>query len=336
MKNVLVVYNPNSGRGNTEKIAGKLATRLTDFGFCAEIFRSESKECLANYFEESAKPHPVTACHPSLEGNCEDQSFPDFSATKEVAEKEKALPDCLVIVGGDGTVSGVMNVMFKTGLDLPLAIFGRGTANDLANYFGTGKSIIKFVKVFVKSDFLLCDTLLINDWLYALSNAGGGAFTNGVTKYTRKHKKLFGKTAYYTRAVLDGLRLKSQSAKITIDGEEINENIFLFLALNTTNIAGMKGVVKGARINDGLIHLIVVPKSGFFGKLSLAVDLLLRRLTKNKRAIYKTGKEVKVELSGKVIHSFSTPDIDGDGSAEFPLSVKISGRKVKILTDRKS
>ena len=40
----------------------------------------------------------------------------------------------LIAAGGDGTVHSMVNAMIKNWIDLPLAIFPAGTANDFASY----------------------------------------------------------------------------------------------------------------------------------------------------------------------------------------------------------
>ncbi|MDR2771318.1 MAG: acylglycerol kinase family protein, partial [Clostridiales Family XIII bacterium] len=40
----------------------------------------------------------------------------------------------LIAAGGDGTIHSIVNAMIRSDIDLPLAIFPAGTANDFASY----------------------------------------------------------------------------------------------------------------------------------------------------------------------------------------------------------
>ena len=300
MKKILIVYNPDSGRGKAEKYAVKIKAAIEAKGLSAELFKSLKKQSVTEYFQG------LTA---------------------------EARPDSIIIVGGDGTVSSAVNAMLNAGHNIPLALFGHGTANDFSGYLKTNRRVSKFIKLFSAETYIESDVMLVNGRIYAVSSAGGGAFTNGVSRYNPTGKRLFGKAAYYFKAVGAAIAMKPQSARMTVDGETADASVHLFLAVNSANVGGLKNIAKGAFIDDGKLNIIAVKKCGFFGKLALAFSLLTRRTVYNKRVIYKTGKEVRFELTEDIItKNFTKPDIDGEGEAEFPLNIKVSDKKILVLT----
>ena len=53
----------------------------------------------------------------------------------------------IIVAGGDGTINVCVNEMLTCGLELPLAIFPTGTANDFAYYFSLPLEIEKMLDI---------------------------------------------------------------------------------------------------------------------------------------------------------------------------------------------
>lgn len=101
MKQVLFLYNPQSGKGKIEK----------DSQAIGEMFRQAGYSIVDGPIDFSRNP---------------------FNGHETV--------DLVVVAGGDGTVNYVVNRMKEKHLDLLLGIIPTGTANDFAGALGMEKT----------------------------------------------------------------------------------------------------------------------------------------------------------------------------------------------------
>ncbi|MCL2570428.1 MAG: hypothetical protein FWE16_04455 [Firmicutes bacterium] len=307
---ILIIYNPNSGRGKGAKIATRLEKRLNKLR-TYECCLHASKN-IADFYEYSASnknnPHGYTLA---------------------------------IIIGGDGTLSICVDAMVKNNFIIPIYAFGGGTANDFPSYMKTNKSVRRACKIIMNNPKkCLIDTLRVihenneQEPYYAINVACGGAFTNGVTKYNRNGKKLLGKLYYMLKSAQSAITMQGQQTKITIDDMEYKENIYLFLILNTTNAGSIKSITRDALPWDGLLDIVAIRKCGFFSKIGLSFSILFRRLYKNKNVFVARGKTVQIEIIGDPNPNFIRTDIDGNVGYNFPMKVEPSDNTLEFIINR--
>jgi len=295
---VLIIYNPNAGKGKAEKVAEKLKTALNN----AVLFNSHSLDAMREFHKQNA--------------NNKDEYT------------------VAVIIGGDGTIGPNVDAMIKNNIDIPIYAMGRGTANDFARFFKTNKSIKKTAQILYDPQIIEIDTINAND-TYAISNAAGGAFTNGVTKYSKGAKKIFGRFAYLFKAFWKGLFLKSQKVHFVVENEVFDQQAFVFYILNTKNVGSMKNAAPLANPSDGLLDLVIIKRCGLWGRICLVTSLFFKRLHKSKRVIYRQARNFKVEIVGEnIIHNFTKTDIDGNAGGDYPLNVTV-GPKIRVIVPKK-
>ena len=81
----------------------------------------------------------------------------------------------LAVAGGDGTVNEIVNGMMEK-LDLPLAIFPVGTANDFGHHLNLPKSVADCCDVILRNNIRRVDIGKVND-KYFINVCSGGLFT---------------------------------------------------------------------------------------------------------------------------------------------------------------
>jgi len=233
--------------------------------------------------------------------------------------------------------------MIKSNFLIPIYAIGHGTANDFPTYFKTNCSIRRAVRTISDNRqskrILDIDTLLVNNDTYAINVAGGGAFTNGVTRYSKRAKRFFGKLAYLAHGAREACKMRPQTVKFTVDEKEYLHDIYFFLILNTSHAGSIKNISPHANPNDEQLNLVALKKCGFFARLSAGVSIFLRRAHKNKNLLHLPGKSFHVEIvkppTESINKNFTSTDIDGNAGAGYPLLVKVSERKIQILSRRK-
>jgi len=241
--------------------------------------------------------------------------------------------DVVVIIGGDGTIGPSVDTMIKNGLDIPIYCYGHGTANDFASYFGTNCGAKRAARNILNNKIVEVDTIHVNEKMYAVNVACGGAFTNGVTKYKGTFKRILGKFAYLLHAAFVAITLKSQLLRFTVDDQTFDREVYLFYIINTKNVGGLKNSAPLACPCDGVLDLVCIKKCGFFGKLAIKMHQSLGTLNRCKHVKTMQGKSFRVEYvpGSKVIQTFTLTDTDGNANEPYPLTATV-GRKIKVIT----
>ena len=306
INNILMIYNPNSGKGRGAKYANKLKKQLEKRGavvgnmFCCKSVQAATEFCIDN----SGNP-----CAFSL----------------------------AIIIGGDGTLSPWIDGMIKHDFNVPVYAYGRGTANDFASFMRTNKRARRAARIICNNPRTRdIDILHVNNEQYAINVACGGAFTNGVTKYSKRSKKLFGKLAYIFKGMRDVFKMRAQDIEVMADGKEILVSTYLFLILNTTNAGSIKKIAPLARPWDGMFNIVALKKCGLFGKLGMFFSIVFKRAHKSKNILNVSATEITVKIKGDPNSNFTCTDIDGNVGGPYPLDVKIHENKVIFVANTKS
>ena len=305
---VLIVYNPNAGMGKALRHAERLRDALLVADAATEIafFAASSLEVMSEFWHNNR-------------GNPEGH-------------------DTVVIIGGDGTLGPNVSAMIKNDISVPIYAYGRGTANDFATHFKTNCSPRKAAAAILKNNLTEVDTLKVNEENFAVNVACGGAFTNGVTKYNKKTKRMFGKFAYLVHGLFGAFRMKSQPMRFTVvtsdDGsaEYFDEEVFLFYVVNTKNVGGLRNSAPLADPSDGLLDLVCIKKCGLFGKIAIKINQGLGRLDKCKNVTYIKGTRFSIShVPGHdITPNFTLTDLDGNAGEPYPMEVTL-GPKIKVV-----
>jgi len=300
MQKIVIIHNPNSGKNKSHKHAVKLEKAIYKIKCDAKItlLASTTFTILEEFMKNIPEDHY----------------------------------DLFVIIGGDGTIGPTVNMMKQYNVDIPIYCYGRGTANDFASFFKTNVKPRKAAKKIAQGQVTNVDTLLIDDKVFACNVACGGAFTNGVTQYSKKGKRIFGKLAYMAKAIAVAFRLESQILKFRVDDEEFELDVFLFYILNTKNVGGLKNSSPLSEVDDGMLDLVALKRCGVWGKISLAFHQAFGIMHKCKYVKHMQGKNFTVSHreGDEVKHNFTFTDTDGNPYAPYPLHVRVSD-KIKVV-----
>lgn len=308
-----IICNPNSGRGSGLHFARKIKTEFAMRGENdVNIFESLSIEDTEKRFAEI------------VDNGIKVHTF--------------------IFIGGDGTISICIDRMLKSGLNIPIAIFPCGTVNDFSKSFGMTTNIKKFVDTLMMNKTVKCDIARVNG-NYTVNVACGGYFTHGANTYSRKAKRIIGKLTYYIKGMFSAFGMSPQRLRITVDGKVFEEDILMYMVINSKSVGGFSKMGAKTKINDGKFDLYAVKFAG----LSLVwtfFKLLFGKHTYDKNVIYTTGKIFKIELienirkhpitkkikkyktNEKFIHS----DLDGNVGPALPLEVKVLGEVLTIFS----
>jgi len=296
----LCIQNPKSGQRAIQRNMMRVVERLKSEGHQVEVLNTESEGDAQKFAQ---------ACI----------SMPSI--------------DLIVVIGGDGTVNEAVNGLYLNGERdgarhslAPLAIIPAGTVNDFANHF----------KLPYKENAIFNYLNHFQSTRVDIGEVNGKYFTNVVAagyisdvgyKVQRKHKKRFGRLAYYVEGTIEAIKYLKHSNRFTfkISEHEVALDAYMFIALNTTYLGGLSYFAPTANCEDGFLDLIIIKKTGLIGGFLLLIKILLGKHIDDKNVIYFKTKGFQVDANRPL-----DVDIDGEKGTQLPLDIRVKKQFVNL------
>lgn len=292
-KKALLIVNFFSGMGRAKTVLADVIEVLSKGGFACTIYLTKNK-----------------------------------AATVSVAAEAWKEYDTVVAMGGDGTLSEVVNGVMSGEKNIPVGYIPTGSTNDMARSLGISanpKEAAEAITAFAPRKY---DIGRFND-RYFTYIAATGAFTKVSYATSRSLKNALGHLAY----VLEGIKSVSEIEKTRINGTTDQGSFdgeYLFCSLsNATSVGGVIHLDPGTVLfNDGLFELclIAAPKTGQ-DMMQLVGDIMQSNF-ENKLITLK-----KISRADLTIPSATGWTLDGeDGGKQTTVSFTIPKRKLMLLT----
>ena len=230
----------------------------------------------------------------------------------------------IIIFGGDGTISEVVNATVNS--EIELGIISVGTGNDLARSLSLPyNKPEKALEVILTGGPTKVDVGWEQDRCF-ISTLGLG-FPAIIAHETNKMKYLKGSAAFFIATYKAISRLRSVPARITLDNTTLNVNCTSILIQNTRFCGGGLLMAPAARVDDGLFDVVVVNDIG-------KVDLMLnfpkiysgRHLKHPKFSLYRS-RSVRIDTPINLSKMF-----DGDIYGQTPVNAKVLRGAATIIS----
>lgn len=217
--------------------------------------------------------------------------------------------DRIVVIGGDGTVREVAELLVDAGMKTPLAIIGMGTGNMLASSLG-----IPLFPLNRAIDFALnaptddIDVLRVNGRRACLIGAGQGYDTLFIQGAPRYLKRRIGSLAYIWSFARTFLPYRSRRYTIVVDGVRHQTVGKLVLAINVFSIVGVP-IERAVSAHDGWIDVFVLNPRTIWEMLWTGLALAARwprtaiprmQAFRGKRVSIRQRKGRNVQMDGEV------------------------------------
>jgi diacylglycerol kinase (ATP) len=287
-RSALIIVNPVSGSRSHPQVLPFIESELKKAGWRFEIEIPDSENGTVNASRESLK-----------------RGF-----------------DTIVACGGDGTVHDIL-----TGMDIEnqaLGIIPLGSGNDLYRMLKTKKDIGIAVENLVNGKDWKIDVGLANG-LRFLNTAGIGI--DSETLLVRRSTEGFVKRNYVLLFLKTMGKLQPVSIKITADGQVIDDIFMWAIVCNNNHIGGGMQIAPNARLDDGLLDLILIRKMSKPEMLWNIPKIFSGEFIKNRKV-----SEMKVS---SVRFETDTPrelGIDGDLRASTPVDFKVIPRVLSMIS----
>lgn len=288
MKRITFIVNPASGVLNKEKMGEFIRARLD----------------LSVY-----KPEILFTKEPG-------------HATEISKEQVRSGTDVVVAVGGDGSINEVAKGI--VGSDVILGIIPAGSGNGLANYLKIPLPRKQAIEVINRGNITTIDTGLINNKLF-VSIAGIG-FDGLIAKRFEK-SKMRGFVGYLKLVAEAYPGYKSKRYVLKFE-DQILTTRALFIAFANSNQFGFNAsIAPGAKIDDGLLDVVIVEKPQIIELPYLASLLYWRKIEQSKYIRSFKTKELVIQTKRK-----RWVNIDGEPEKlGTELNVCINPQSLKVL-----
>lgn len=292
MKKIALVYNPVSGAGTFKK-------RL-DY-----------------YIDAFQRRDMLLIPYRTQKDNYKD--FYDFLET--------ASPDGVIAAGGDGTLSEVVNLMMARKNKLPIGIIGSGTSNDFATYLRINENLENYFDAIYKGKTRLVDLGHV-DGKYFINVASAGILSSVAHEVAPRLKNSLGKMAYYLKSLGEIPKFRSIPLHIEANGESYDEEVFLFVVINSATVGSMKNVGANVKIDDGKLDFLAVKKCSVKDFMKLFRDLVRGKpITGKKGAIHITGEKFIISSIEDI-----KSDLDGEAGPDLPLEITTIHNAISVYS----
>ncbi|MCH0567598.1 MULTISPECIES: diacylglycerol kinase family protein [unclassified Streptomyces] len=233
----------------------------------------------------------------------------------------------VLAVGGDGMTGAVGGALSGTGALFGLVPAGRG--NDFARALGLPADASDLAEVLLRADPRPVDTIevtsAVHDRTVVLGSvyAGVDALAN---LYANRARLLRGSAHYY----LGGLRAvtgwRAARYRLVLDGEEYLHRGYTVVAANSGYYGSGRLIAPDARIDDGLLDVVLIaeaPKRLFF---SLMNDLGTGAHLDRPQVRVLRAKEIRIEADRTVPYG-----ADGEVDAALPVTARVLPGALRVL-----
>lgn len=245
-------------------------------------------------------------------------------------------PDGVLIAGGDGTLSQVIQILMRHQIKVPAAVLPFGTSNDFAASLGIyneKKNLEKYFDRIIfeqKTQWIdVGKATKDEDETYFINVASAGMFTSIAHEVDPEEKHRFGKFAYYAHGLTEISNLHSMKLTIRTEKDSYDVDAFFFIITNSNTAGGLDNIVPMAKIDDGYFDLIAVQKCSIKQFLILTQKVLSRKLdfTEEKLFHIQAQNFQIIPKESFVIES----DLDGEKGLNLPLTIQVMTKALEFF-----
>jgi len=204
--------------------------------------------------------------------------------------------DLVVCCGGDGTFNETVTGLLGAGLQLPVGYIPAGSTNDFATSLGLSADPVEAARQIVEGTPVLYDAGKFAE-RYFTYVASFGAFTKVSYSTPQSAKNLLGHVAYLLEGMQELPQLRKHHLKLTLDGEEVLEDDYIFGAIcNSTSVGGVMTLdPKQVDLQDGRFEVLLVRTPKSLQEISECLLALQKQQYNNTMMTFRSAATITVE-----------------------------------------
>lgn len=256
--------------------------------------------------------------------------FPvDAHAVEEPEQLEPTLkkalsakPDLVILGGGDGTISGLVD--FLTGTGAALAVLPLGTANSFARSLGIPLDIPGAVEVIATGELRRIDLGMIDDDYFA-NCAAMGISPQIAENVPSGLKRWFGRAGYLAWAAYEFSRFHPFTL-IVGEGPEAKRLRVVEVRIANGRFHGGTEMIDEASVDSGEIVVQAVQGHARRRLLRNWFNSVLRREARHEDTVSFSGKSLRIATEPPLPVS-----IDGEVLAHTPVTARIAAAVIDVM-----
>ena len=269
IRKVVAIINPISGIGSKEKIPDVIALRCREKGISLDIVCSD--------FAGHATELTQKAIH------------------------DKA--DCIIAVGGDGTVNEIARNLLYT--NVVLGIIPCGSGNGLARELNIPMDIRSAVNICFSNHISVIDACKANEHIFFCTCGVG--FDAVVSAEFAKEKRR-GSLTYLKDIIKNYLDYQPETYELHINDDTIREKAFLITCANASQYGNNAYIAPGANIRDGQMDITILSTFNVLDIGPLAIQLFTKTIDKNSKIkVFRTKEACIIRQQAGVMHTDGDP-----------------------------
>jgi diacylglycerol kinase (ATP) len=232
--------------------------------------------------------------------------------------------------GGDGTLNEILNGVSEHLSRVTLGVLPLGTGNDFAAAIGMPKGHAEAVEILAAGESAKVDVVRLRNREishYFLNTSAGGFTTVVDEKLTAESKDWLGVIAFYLAAARALPDMEEYRLRVKFDNEEFEElAAFNLVVANGRTMGGGVPVAPNARLDDGLMDVLIFPTMPI-AKLAVVVpQVLLGRHTGSADLIHRQAQQMIITSEP----SFSL-NADGEIIGEAPAIFDVLPKALSVV-----
>ena len=197
---------------------------------------------------------------------------------------------CIVAaVGGDGTINEIAKGI--EGTQTQLAIIPNGSGNGLARHLGLPLEVAEAIRIINRHTVKTIDTGSVNGHTF-VSLAGVGFDARVANRYRKVRRRGF--YGYFRIVVLEYFGYKERSYLLEVDGRPLQRKALFITAANSNQFGYGTIIAPSARLDDGLLNVVIVRKFPVTELPHILQLLFSQRIDKSSYMETITCKEVTI------------------------------------------
>lgn len=295
VKKAMLIYNPSSGREEASQFKDRAIEVLTNLGY--EVMEKETQK------QDDATHFAKLACERKM--------------------------DFLLAMGGDGTISEVVNGLAEQENRPLFSFVPLGTVNDFARALGIPLEPDIAIEALKMTNTEQVDVGRIGD-KYFVNVVAIGDIASKVADTPVEQKTRYGSMAYLVAGAK--ALLSNEEVEMTIEHDQgtwKGTSILVLVAL-TNSVGGFEDLVNSAKINDGKLHVFIIKQAGFTSIARMGAKVMLGTLGKDEGV--ETFKTERLHIdSNRTLFC----NVDGDQGDCTPLDIQVLPKHLNMLLPKK-
>ena len=235
----------------------------------------------------------------------------------------------ILIIGGDGTFHEIVNGMFnrKDKKKIPIGIIPGGTGNSFMLDLGITEPNVAVDKILMKKTRFI-DVIKLNmgqTVKYSVNLVGWGMITD--IGFTAENLRWLGNARYTISAIIQIFFKNYRKAEFEVNGKKSVKDFMFVVGCNSINVGKGMRMAPKAKLDDGLMDIIVVESN-------ISRIRLLSVLPKLFKGTHIDEPEVQYYQSNKfslIPDNYDSLIIDGEMIGKTPILAEVIPNSIEIF-----